>query len=318
MSITWPINGSKWATSGFLEIKADVSDNVTVNKVEFYVDGTLVSTDNSEPYHVILRQIPYCEPVYNANHTIGVIVYDNSGNTASDNVAIMIVHEVSYDYYFENGSSVDVWEIGKAIVQGLSIYTYCPEIQIPNPAHPEIHLSGWFASPPGVPSRGSVRFNIELTPDLKSKLDQIMVQFGAKAPGAENFIYVPPSVQQNLEQNLPDLVPFVTSDGLYIKNAGLANVSGPIDEMFTLDGKIWRAGRAEVGILAPGEKFFVGTLGDVPAGVLKFIVDPYNKIRESNESNNEITVTIPLENMPPQKRRIPPRESPGMLPLLKN
>jgi hypothetical protein len=189
VKITWPLNQSKWASPGFLEIKVEVED-IDVAKVEFYVDGSLVATDNSPPYQAILRTIPYSEPIFDSPHTISVIVTDKRGQRFGDNVTITLVRETSYWYNLKLWDNFDPVPFSKqllsSIVSELGVYTYYPEYQIPNLVNPMVHLSGVGVAT-GYWGTCSIRFNVELDSNLKSKLDRLMSEKYGAYPG-----YYPP------------------------------------------------------------------------------------------------------------------------------
>lgn len=64
---------------------ATASDDASVTKVEFRVDGTLVGTDTTAPYR--LTWIANKKTSY-ASHTVAVRAYDAQGLTASQSVTV--------------------------------------------------------------------------------------------------------------------------------------------------------------------------------------------------------------------------------------
>lgn len=67
---------------GHLDIKADASDSKSgINRVEFYIDGSLKETDTSEPYICSFDES-------SGTHAITAIAYDNAGNSASDDIVV--------------------------------------------------------------------------------------------------------------------------------------------------------------------------------------------------------------------------------------
>jgi len=92
-SITYPNNGD--ALNGTITITASAQDNKAINKLEFYIDGTKIGEDSSNPYSIDWDTTT----VTNGNHTIMVKAIDASGNIGNSNEI-----NVSVD---NNSSSVD-------------------------------------------------------------------------------------------------------------------------------------------------------------------------------------------------------------------
>ena len=85
--------------SGTVEIKADASDAFGIDKVEFYVDDNLISTDYSEPYSSLWNTSlePKCDEIVDPDkrkkctkHHITVNVYDKSDYTNSESIRVYI------------------------------------------------------------------------------------------------------------------------------------------------------------------------------------------------------------------------------------
>ncbi len=84
-AITSPINNS--TVSGTISVGADATGSPSVSKVEFYLDGTLVFTDDASPYIYSWNTVN----VQNGNHTLQAKSYDSSttvGNSAIINVFV--------------------------------------------------------------------------------------------------------------------------------------------------------------------------------------------------------------------------------------
>lgn len=64
-------------------ITVTASDDSTVAKVEFYVDGTLQYNDTEAPYEWSFKKIPPFRTLFIREHTLKVIVYDDAGKTNS-------------------------------------------------------------------------------------------------------------------------------------------------------------------------------------------------------------------------------------------
>ncbi|MBD3192121.1 MAG: S8 family serine peptidase [Candidatus Heimdallarchaeota archaeon] len=84
VDITSPTDGA--TVSGTITIEASASDNVAVDYVEFYVDGSLLGTDSSSPYQMSLDTTTLSD----GSHSITAKAYDTSGNTAEDSITINV------------------------------------------------------------------------------------------------------------------------------------------------------------------------------------------------------------------------------------
>jgi hypothetical protein len=73
---------------GPTKITANASDDGEIEKVEFYLDGELVSTDEEAPYEYRLTRIGLLKSLFFRTHTIEVKAYDDSGKTSSDDMEI--------------------------------------------------------------------------------------------------------------------------------------------------------------------------------------------------------------------------------------
>lgn len=77
VSITSPIEGS--TVSGTVNVTASATDNIGVTKVEFYVDGSLESTDTSSPFVFSWDSTS----VPNGSHNLTAKAYDAVGNVGT-------------------------------------------------------------------------------------------------------------------------------------------------------------------------------------------------------------------------------------------
>lgn len=77
VSLTNPANGA--TVSGSVSVSASASDNVGVARVEFYLNGNLLTTDTTAPYDVGWDTTK----VVNGAATLSALAYDTSGNQAS-------------------------------------------------------------------------------------------------------------------------------------------------------------------------------------------------------------------------------------------
>src|SRR4029079_363464 len=84
-NITFPTNGA--SVSGTITISANASDDCSVNRVEFFVDGNLIGTDNSSPYSISWNTTT----VSNGNHSLTTIAYDTANkSTTSASVSVNV------------------------------------------------------------------------------------------------------------------------------------------------------------------------------------------------------------------------------------
>lgn len=84
VDITSPTDGA--TVSDTITIEASASDNVAVDYVEFYVDGSLLGTDTTSPYQASLDTTTLSD----GSHSITAKAYDTSGNTAEDSITINV------------------------------------------------------------------------------------------------------------------------------------------------------------------------------------------------------------------------------------
>jgi len=67
---------------GPINITVNASADAGIDRVEFYIDGDIKSTDETEPYCYSWA------PIISFKHTIKVVAYDNNGNNASDEIEV--------------------------------------------------------------------------------------------------------------------------------------------------------------------------------------------------------------------------------------
>ena len=88
VSVTTPASGA--TISGTTSITASASDNVGVKKVEFYVNGTLKSTNTASPYSYSLDT----KTVANGNCALMAKAYDSAGNVGqSSSVTVNLFND---------------------------------------------------------------------------------------------------------------------------------------------------------------------------------------------------------------------------------
>jgi thermitase len=84
VSITSPINGSYVSRGKTITISATASDNVGVQKVDFYINNSLLRTDTTAPYTASWR-VPNTR---NVTYTIKAIAYDTSNNSSQTSISV--------------------------------------------------------------------------------------------------------------------------------------------------------------------------------------------------------------------------------------
>ncbi len=84
VAITQPLADAQVTAN--VTIAADVSDNIGVTKVEFYIDGILKGTDTSVPYSITTNSTT----ITNGIHTVVARGYDAAGNAGRDTLQISI------------------------------------------------------------------------------------------------------------------------------------------------------------------------------------------------------------------------------------
>jgi hypothetical protein len=87
VQITNPVNGS--VVSGTVNVTAEASDNKSVERVEFYVDGSLASTSTSEPYSYSWLTTSLQD---SSSHTIYVKAYDAAENEETSQTVSVLVY----------------------------------------------------------------------------------------------------------------------------------------------------------------------------------------------------------------------------------
>lgn len=85
VSITSPADGS--TGSGAITISAQATDNVGINRVEFYINNVLKAADTTSPYTYSWDTASLTSGLY----TIKATAYDEAGNTAVSQVSVNVV-----------------------------------------------------------------------------------------------------------------------------------------------------------------------------------------------------------------------------------
>ena len=67
-------------------VTADASDNISVNRVEFYVDSILAATDFDSPYSFAWNSLALSDGI----HSIATTAFDDAGNNSSSTVALTV------------------------------------------------------------------------------------------------------------------------------------------------------------------------------------------------------------------------------------
>jgi hypothetical protein len=76
---------------GNITISANVTSSVSVNKVDFYVDGNIIGSDNTSPYSYAWDS----KTVIDGSHTLSVIATDSNGKTGTAAISTNVVNTVS-------------------------------------------------------------------------------------------------------------------------------------------------------------------------------------------------------------------------------
>jgi len=84
VTVTSPTDGS--GVTGLVTIEADAADDAGVSSVTFYVDGTLVGTDNNAPYQTNWDSADF----FNGNHFVQAVATDTAGQTGRHQVSVTI------------------------------------------------------------------------------------------------------------------------------------------------------------------------------------------------------------------------------------
>ena len=84
VSITSPVDGA--TVSSTVTVSADATDDNGINKVEFYLDDVLKSTDTSSPYSWSWDTTQST----NDSHTLKAIAYDTSNQTATSQISVTV------------------------------------------------------------------------------------------------------------------------------------------------------------------------------------------------------------------------------------
>lgn len=85
IAVTSPNNNSEFILGERIEVIADASDNIEIDRIEFYIDGEIVLQDSIEPYMLVWD-------TYNStlgNHLIYSMAYDSSENNSISNTVII-------------------------------------------------------------------------------------------------------------------------------------------------------------------------------------------------------------------------------------
>ncbi|MCI0486114.1 MAG: Ig-like domain-containing protein [Blastocatellia bacterium] len=104
VSITAPTSNA--TAQGAILFSADASDDCSIAKVEFYVDGNLIGTRTSSPYSINWNTAS----VSNGNHTLMARAYDPANNDSFSQVNINIANAQGFHDDFEDGDISD-WSL---------------------------------------------------------------------------------------------------------------------------------------------------------------------------------------------------------------
>ena len=85
-----PISGQ--VVTGLVSVVSSASDNISVNKVELYVNNTLISADYLSPYEFLWDS----STVSNGQYTIKTVAYDDAFNTTQASVNVYVSNNDVY------------------------------------------------------------------------------------------------------------------------------------------------------------------------------------------------------------------------------
>lgn len=91
VSITSPANNA--TVSGTIQVQGSATDNVGVTKIQFYIDGQLVSSAASSPFSFSWNTTSAA----NASHTLAVHAYDAAGNVGSASLNVTVSNTTVVD-----------------------------------------------------------------------------------------------------------------------------------------------------------------------------------------------------------------------------
>ncbi len=85
--------GTDPSVTGETTVEAAASDDGSISKVEFYVDGTRFGEDSAAPYQASLKTLDAAEPTYDGAHVLSTKAYDNHGQvTSSADAKVKVVN----------------------------------------------------------------------------------------------------------------------------------------------------------------------------------------------------------------------------------
>jgi hypothetical protein len=125
------VSASETGTSGTITLSATASDNVGVAKVEFYVDGTLKSTDTSSPYSVTLDSTTLA----NGSHSLVAKAYDAANNVGTSSTVSFSV---------SNAATLTELVVNGGFESGTASWTASSGV-ITNQSGESAHAGTWFA-----------------------------------------------------------------------------------------------------------------------------------------------------------------------------
>ena len=107
-------HSSGQSVNEIVTISVNTDDNEGINKVEFFIDDSLVLTDTESPYQYDWNTTQYED---NSEHIVKVISYDNSDNLTVSQPIMLIVDNVSSrpessqitSIVFEDGGFTITW-----------------------------------------------------------------------------------------------------------------------------------------------------------------------------------------------------------------
>ncbi|MGY4517375.1 Ig-like domain-containing protein [Lysobacter sp. HA18] len=116
------VSASESGSSGTVTFSASATDNVSVTKVEFYVDGSLKGSDTTSPFSMTLDSTTLA----NGSHTLVAKAYDAAGNVgSSSSVAFSVSNTTTTTELVKNGgfeSGTTSWTATSGDITNSSTY----------------------------------------------------------------------------------------------------------------------------------------------------------------------------------------------------
>jgi YD repeat-containing protein len=105
----WEVANQRDPTIGGLsKVTANASDDGTLDKVEFYVDGNMFGSDATGPYEATLDTQSTAMPIYDGAHVLTTKAYDNHGQVTESSPFTVVADNAGKSRYIATLSSTAV------------------------------------------------------------------------------------------------------------------------------------------------------------------------------------------------------------------